>query len=173
MGLLGYWLKPCIRCVWRGDDTFSYYFSHFILKFLSRRLILGPNQEIGHESDPCLVSHVENYVVCILAVTIHPCRNIRVILKSIHWIFLGPLVCTAEILRYYLLLPSICITISYGPNNVTAKTMDGLISSHYLFHGKLQFVPAHYVRESRNVILMEKPRWKTATRSSMLSSLRM
>ena len=31
-------------------------------------------------------------------------------------------------------------TISYGPNIVTAKTMDGLISSHYLFHSKLQFV---------------------------------
>ena len=89
-GLLGYWLKACIWCVWRGDDTFSYYLSHFFLKFLSRRLILGPNQEISHESDPCLVSHVENYVMCILAVTIHPCRNISVFLKSSHWIFQGP-----------------------------------------------------------------------------------
>ena len=39
---------------------------------------------------------------------------------------------------------SICDTISYGPKNVTAKTMDGLISSHYLFHGKLQSVHILY-----------------------------
>ena len=39
---------------------------------------------------------------------------------------------------------SSCDTIYYGPNNVTAKTMDALISSHYLFHGKLQFVHILY-----------------------------
>ena len=56
-------------------QIFLYYFSHFILKFLARRLSLGPNQEKGHEIDPCFVSRVENYVVCILAVTIHPCTE--------------------------------------------------------------------------------------------------
>ena len=39
---------------------------------------------------------------------------------------------------------SICDTIYYGPNNVTAKTMDDEISSLYLFHGKLQFVHILY-----------------------------
>ena len=42
---------------------------------------------------------------------------------------------------YIMAYHSICDTIYYGPNNVIAETMDGLISSH---HGKLQSVHILY-----------------------------
>ena len=83
------------------------------------------------------MSYVENYVVCVLALTIYPCRNIWVFFKSLNWIFQGPLVWMAEIFMNFMANHSICNTISYSPNIFTAKTMDGLISSHYSFHSKL------------------------------------
>ena len=109
-------------------------------------------------SDPCFVSHVENYVVCILAVTIHSCRNIRVFFKSINTIFQGPSVgtaknifelhCQQQHLWYYFFLPQHSHSKDFGWSHIFT-----------LFNHKLQNVFILYEK----LVSDEMSSWRKGT----------